>query len=185
MISIASQNRYIQILISWFFNLWYVYLGIIMVFILHYFKLIPNEIKVERFDAVVSSIISVCITIIGFLITIITILIALMERRVMKFLMKHKGEELLSQYFSVPIILGVLIIIFSFYLAIVTGDDFKINNVQIIIMLVLCITFIIGVGRIGYALIFILKQIPIEYGSRVERTVIESSEDEAFVITKD
>jgi uncharacterized membrane protein len=152
-----NKNKWYTSPFSWLLNLYPVYLGIVIVLILSYFKIIPEQLKIERFDTLITSIITVCITSIGFFFTIMTILIALFERKVMKFLMKHNGHELLTQYFLVPILAGGILILYCLFLGTIIGSSSLLPKTNFCILIALGITFIIGVGRIGLSLILILR----------------------------
>lgn len=162
-------------------NLYPIYFGFIIIFVVEYFNLLPSELKIEKFDLIISSIITVCITIIGFFITIIAILIGLIQRRIMRFLIKHKGERLLTQLFILPILFSALIILYSFYLSISVNNN-CLSKTQSIVLLFLFIVFTISVWRIGSTLLAILSQIPGEYNREIidKNNISTSNPDDAF-----
>ncbi|TGE31317.1 hypothetical protein [Desulfosporosinus sp. Sb-LF] len=152
-------------LFYWLVNLYPVYLGILVAWVLSHFNVIPEQLKIERFDTVISSIISVCIMTIGFFFTIITIFITLFERKVMKFLMEHRGHELLTQYFLVPILAGGILIFYCFYLGIITGASSLLSQNSVAVLIALGLIFTVGVSRIGTCLLVILRLIANEFRS--------------------
>jgi len=162
---LAKKGDACSNLFYWLVNLYPVYFGILVAWALSYCNVIPEQLKIERFDTVISSIISVCIMTIGFFFTIITIFITLFERKVMKFLMENKGHELLTQYFLVPILAGGILIFYCFYLGIITGVSSLLSRNSVAILIALGIIFTVGVSRIGTCLLAILRLIANEFRS--------------------
>lgn len=168
--------------IAWIVNSYPVYLSIAVIWGLAYFGFIPVQVRIIRFDTVISSIVTAAITTIGFFFTIITILITLFDRKVMKFILKHKGNELLTQYFAVPILAGILLIGYSFYLGGTVGIDPVLSRLKFSFLLGIGFIFCTGILRIGAMLLLILGQIAREYESTYIDTesVSEANEDDVF-----
>jgi hypothetical protein len=126
-----------------------------------------NKVKINRFEFLLDSTITVCITIIGFFITIIAILISLMDKKIMKIISKYRAEALLTDYFISPILSGFVLIIYCFYLGYAIDQESTLNKYQVTVFIYLITVFAIGTYRVAYMLVYILRLIPRENSDQI------------------
>ncbi|SHH05672.1 hypothetical protein [Tepidibacter thalassicus] len=166
-------KKYIEIFITYI-------ISIIITYI--FYKCNVKSIYIFKIDTLFSMIVTVVVTLVGFLITSITILIGIIEKKIIKKINEEKMWNMLIYYFIEPIVSGLLILLHSFYIIFKTGSDNIIFNYRILIFIFLSVLFIVGIVRIGYMLVFILKILPLENSDIVydEKSVTISQPEDAF-----
>ncbi len=139
-----------------------VILSALVVLITLYF-ILPTWNNINRIDLILTTLITIIVTLIGTLITALTILIAIMNTKSVKTICKNNLWGSFINYFISPILTGISSILYILYTMYILKTTY-INKVDIILISMFSIMFIVGILRVGYILILIMKQIPdLEY----------------------
>ncbi len=119
----------------------------IICFVLHFLNV--ENFEVKRLEFILNSVITFSVTYIGFVITSITILVGFSEKRIFKFLKNNGYTNLITEYFLSSIIIGTILILYSFYLGYSVGSDNVVGKFYIILFVGFFISFLISLIRIS------------------------------------
>lgn len=124
----------------------------------------PLKIKIYNFDLIASSLITIAATFIGIIVTTLTLLIALLDSKAIKHIFEIERWNLFIKYFSSPILIGLLLILFVLFL--LFKIEFKgvvyLDKILFIIAFSLCISFLVSLFRLSLIFIELLKSIQYE-----------------------
>lgn len=105
--------------------------------ILLYFYL-GNMVKINNFDIISNNYINFISVLVGFLITTITIIIGFFDKKIIKIIVNTGKEKVLCINWIMTIIIGIISILFTFYLVATFNEDtneINTNSFNIIIFL--------------------------------------------------
>lgn len=131
-----------------------------------------SSYKIIRLEFTLNSVITFSVTYIGFVITAITILIGLTERKVLKLLHEKGFTTLIVEYFMSSIIIGTIIILYSFYLGYLIPSDNSVSKIQLIGFVELFLSFLFCLIRITSLMMKIFSLIqnePEVFNEEIER----------------
>lgn len=135
----------------------------------------PSSIEISKIDILLSSLITIIVTLIGVLITALTILIAIMNTKSIKKICENDLWDKFIGYFVSPIIMGVLTLVYLIYETIIlTGST--VSKINIIVMSTLMIMFLVGIVRVGYILIYLIKVVPKLESHQEDETAIDKED---------
>ncbi len=123
------------------------------------FRFTPPNIKIEKFDTIISSLLTVVTALVAIVFASLTLLITLIDFNTIKILIKRNLWNLLISYFKLPIVSGFIVIVFSIIMLFKTGSDNILPKNHFVFIASLFFMFLISIMRIGYILIIILKKI--------------------------
>lgn len=121
----------------------------------------PFEIPVNNFDLIATSLITIVVTFIGVIVTTLTLLIALLHLEVMKTIFKIESWPLFIKYFTSPLFVGLLLILFDLFL-LFKFDASKpviLDKKSFIVIFSLCIAFLVSILRLSIVFVEVLKTI--------------------------
>lgn len=139
---------------------------------------LPTWNNINKVDIILTSLITIIVTLMGALITALTILIAIMNTKSIKEICKNNLWGNFINYFISPIIVGIILIFYTLYTMIILKTTY-VNKIDIMLISVLSTMFMVGILRVGYILILIMKQIPeLEYNNdgKVKGTEIDKED---------
>ncbi len=120
--------------------IWVVLILSLIIFIYMICKL-DSEIKIAKYDLLMSVLISFVATIIGFLSTSLFFLFGFSTSKIGKKIKKYNRWDEFLSYMCIPIFIGVALIV-SIMLILINQPDNVINKYEAILMIILTINFI-------------------------------------------
>lgn len=140
-----------------FLEKYLVALIVLFSFIFMLFKIKTPFVTINKFDTFMSSIITVVVTFIGALITAITIIIALINTKSIKTINKNNLWNRFINFSIFPIVYGIILLMILLYILFL--DETSLVKIFFILVTSLFILFMLSIFRIGFLLVYILKNI--------------------------
>ena len=140
-----------------FLEKYLVALIVLFYFIFMLFKIKTPFVTINKFDTFMSSIITVVVTFIGALITAITIIIALINTKSIENINKNNLWNRFINFSIFPIIYGIILLMILLYILFL--DETSLVKIFFILVTSLFILFMLSIFRIGFLLVYILKNI--------------------------
>lgn len=140
-----------------FLEKYLVTLIVLFSFIFMLFKIKTPFVTINKFDTFMSSIITVVVTFIGALITAITIIIALINTKSIKTINKNNLWNRFINFSIFPIVYGIILLMILLYILFL--DETSLVKIFFILVTSLFILFMLSIFRIGFLLVYILKNI--------------------------
>lgn len=113
---------------------------------------VGNIVKINNFEMISSNYIEFVSVLVGFLITTITIVVGFFDKKIIKIIVNSKKEKILYINRITTIILGIVSVLFTFYLAaIFDSNTNEINKIPLSIIIFLTSNFI---GYLSMSLIY-------------------------------
>ena len=140
-----------------FLEKYLVALIVLFSFLFMLFKIKIPFVTINNFDAFMSSIITVVVTFIGALITAVTIIIALINTKSIENINKNNLWNRFINFSIFPIVYGIILLMILLY--ILFSSETSLVKIFFILVTSLFILFMLSIFRIGFLLVYILKNI--------------------------